>query len=60
MDAVQRRQAYLRKRMARDATPYDAHRKANLRHGRFILKVEGNDVTWIGLADRPRGVRKTE
>jgi hypothetical protein len=46
--------------MARDATPYHTHRKANLRHGSFALKVEGNDVTWIGLADRLRGVRKTE
>jgi hypothetical protein len=48
------------KRMARDATPYHAHRMANLRHGRFALKVEGNDVTWIGPADAPRGVRKTK
>jgi hypothetical protein len=47
------------KRMARDGTAY-THPQANLRHGRFILKVEGNDVTWIGLADAPRGVRKTE
>jgi hypothetical protein len=38
------------KLMARDGTPY-THRRANLRHGRFILKVEGNDVTWIGTAD---------
>ena len=45
------------RRMARDGTPY-THPKANLRHGRFILKVEGNDVTWIGLADPPRGPRK--
>ena len=42
------------KRMARDGTPY-THPRADLRHGRFILKVEGNDVTWIGLADPPRG-----
>ena len=42
------------KRMARDGTPY-THPKANLRHGRFILKVEGNDVTWIGLVDAPHG-----
>ena len=47
------------KRMARDGTPY-THPRANLRHGRFILKVEGNDVTWVGLADAPRGVRQTE
>jgi hypothetical protein len=47
------------KRMARDATPYHSHRKANLRHGRFALKVEGNDVTWIGLADQPRAQSKT-
>jgi hypothetical protein len=44
------------RRMARDATPY-THPKANLRHGRFILKVEGNAVTWIGL-DPPHGRRK--
>jgi hypothetical protein len=47
------------KRMAREATPY-THSKANLRHGRFIIKVEGNDVVWIGLADPPRGRRKTK
>jgi hypothetical protein len=46
------------KLMARDGTPY-THRRANLRHGRFILKVEGNDVTWIGLADQPRAQSKT-
>jgi hypothetical protein len=45
------------KRMARDGTPY-AHPSANLRHGRFVLKVEGNDVTWIGLVDAPRGRAK--
>ena len=45
------------KRMARHGTPY-AHPKANLRHGRFILKVEGNDVIWIGLADPLRTPRK--
>jgi hypothetical protein len=44
------------KRMARDGTPY-AHPKANLRHGRFLLKVEGNDVVWIGLVDAPRTPR---
>jgi hypothetical protein len=43
------------KRMARDGTRDYTHRKANLRHGRFILKVEGNDVTWIGLVDAPHG-----
>jgi hypothetical protein len=43
------------KRMARDGTPCYTHRKANQRHGRFILKVEGNDVTWIGLVDAPHG-----
>jgi hypothetical protein len=48
------------KRMARDGTPYHEHRKANLRHGRFILKVEGNDVTWIGLVDAPRAPRRTK
>ena len=46
------------KRMARDGTPY-THPKANLRHGRFILKVEGNDVTWIGLVDPPGRGRKS-
>lgn len=44
------------KRMARDGTPC-THPRANLRHRRFILKVEGNDVTWIGLADPPQAVR---
>lgn len=39
------------KRMARDGTPYHEHPRANLRHGRFILKVEGNDVVWLGSAD---------
>jgi hypothetical protein len=48
------------KRMARDATPYYAHRRANRRHGRFILKVEGNEVTWIGMAESPRRPRKTK
>jgi hypothetical protein len=47
------------KRMARDATPY-THPRANLRHGRFILKVEGNDVVWLGLADGPGRPRKTK
>ena len=42
------------KRMARDGTAY-THPKGNLRHGRFLLKVEGNDVVWIGLAEPPRG-----
>ena len=46
------------KRMARDGTPFTGP-KANLRHGRFALMIEGNDVTWIGLADPPRGPRKT-
>jgi hypothetical protein len=48
------------KRMARDGTQYYTHPRANLRRGRFILKVEGNDVVWIGLADSPRGGRKTK
>lgn len=47
------------KRMARDGTPY-THPRANLRHGRFVLKVEGNDVVWLGLADLPGGRRKTK
>jgi hypothetical protein len=45
------------RRMAKDATPYYAHRKANRRHGQFALKVEGNDVVWIGLVDPPRTPR---
>jgi hypothetical protein len=45
------------KRMARDATPH-ADPKANLRHGRFALKLEGNNVVWLGLAEPPRGPRK--
>ena len=48
------------KRMARDGTPYHEHPRANLRHGRFILKLEGNDVVWLGLADPPEGRRKTK
>jgi hypothetical protein len=47
------------KRMARDGTPY-THPRANLRHGRFVLKVEGNDVTWIGLVDTPGRGRKSK
>jgi hypothetical protein len=47
------------KRMARDATPY-THPRANLRHGRFILKVEGNDVVWLGVADSPGERPKTK
>jgi hypothetical protein len=45
------------KRMAHDATPY-TDPNADLRHGRFIMRVEGNTVIWIGLADPPRGRRK--
>jgi len=45
------------RRMARDATPH-TDRRANLRHGRFVLRVEANDVVWIGLAEPPRGPRK--
>jgi hypothetical protein len=45
------------KRMARDATPY-THPRANLRHGPYALKVEGNDVVWIGLVDPLRPPRK--
>jgi hypothetical protein len=45
------------KRMARDGTPY-THPRANLRHGRFILKVEGNDVVWLGSADPAHPPRK--
>ena len=45
------------RRMARDGTPY-SHPKGNIRHGRFVLRVEANDVVWIGLAEPPRGPRK--
>jgi hypothetical protein len=48
------------KRMARDGTPDHAHRRANLRHGRFILKVEGNDVVWLGLVEPPGRRRETK
>jgi hypothetical protein len=47
-------------RMARKGTHDYTHREANLRHGQFILKVEGNDVTWIGLADSPRRPSETK
>jgi hypothetical protein len=47
-------------RMARKGTHDYPHREANLRHGQFILKVEGNDVTWIGLADSPRRPSETK
>jgi hypothetical protein len=43
--------------MARDATPF-THPKGRLRHGRYVLKVQGNDVTWIGLVDPPEGSGK--
>jgi hypothetical protein len=46
------------KRMARDGTPYHEHPRGNLRHGRFILKVEGNDVVWLGSADPLHPPRK--
>ena len=46
------------KRMARDGTPY-THPRANLRHGRYALRIEANDVVWLGLADAPGGRRKT-
>jgi hypothetical protein len=41
------------KRMARDGTPYHAHRRANLRHGSFALKVQANDVVWLGWVEPP-------
>jgi hypothetical protein len=46
------------KLMARDGTHDYTHRKANLRHGRFILRVEGNDVVWLGVLDPRRPPRK--
>lgn len=43
------------RRMARDATPLA---QPNLRHGRYFLRVEDDDlVSWIGL-EEPRGRRK--
>lgn len=47
------------KLMARDGTPY-THPRANLRHERYALKIEGNDVVWIGLIDQLRERRKTK
>jgi hypothetical protein len=47
------------KRMAKEGTPY-THARANLRHGRFALKIEGNTVTWIALVDPLRRPRKTK
>jgi hypothetical protein len=47
------------KRMAAEGTPH-THPRANLRHGRYALRLEANDVTWIGLADAPGGRRKTK
>lgn len=46
------------KRMARDGTPHPGHPQANLRHGRFVLKIEGNRVVWIGPVDPPEGRSK--
>lgn len=46
------------KRMARDATPF-THAQANRRFERFLLRLEGNVVAWLGLAEPPRGRRKT-
>ena len=40
--------------MARDGTPFKGH----LRHGRYAMRVEGNAVIWIGLADPPKGPSK--
>jgi hypothetical protein len=45
--------------MARDGTPY-THPRANLRHERYALKIDGNDVVWIGLIDQLRERRKTK
>jgi hypothetical protein len=47
------------RRMARDGTPY-THPRANLRHGRFLLKAEANDVVWLGLVEPPGRGRKSK
>lgn len=46
-------------RMARGSTNDHTNPKGNRRFERFLLKVEGNDVTWIGVVDAPRGRRRT-
>jgi hypothetical protein len=46
-------------RMARDGTPY-THPQGNVRHGRFVLKLEGMNVTRIALVDLPHGPRQTK
>jgi hypothetical protein len=48
------------KRMARDGTPYQGHPRANLRHGGYALRLEANDVVWIGLVEPPSRPRKTK
>ena len=47
------------KRMARDGTPC-THPRANLRHGPYALRLEANDVVWIGLVEPPPRSRKTK
>lgn len=46
-------------RMVRDATPHHDP-KATRRFGRYIMRLEGSTVTWIGLADPPGGRRKSK
>jgi hypothetical protein len=40
-------------RMVRHAIPFD-HKIANLRYRGIIMRVEGDTVTWLGLAVPPR------
>ena len=47
------------RRMARDGTPY-THPRANLRHGPYALRLEANDVVWIGLVEPPPRSRKAK
>jgi hypothetical protein len=44
-------------RMARDAAPF-THPTANRRFQRFILRVEQDTVTWIGINDAHSSRRK--
>jgi len=45
--------------MARDSVPH-THPRANRRFERFILRTEGNHITWIGPVDPPGGRRRTK
>jgi hypothetical protein len=44
-------------RMACDATAC-SDKRATVRLGRFIMRLEGNTVTWIGVVNPRRGRRK--